>query len=57
MALCLLYGAALKTVRDQWENHSLDYTDFCPQSSVSTRHNYLISITLKVACGCGIAPQ
>ena len=25
LALCLLYGPALTTVRDHWENHSLDY--------------------------------
>ena len=36
LVLCLLYGPALTTVRDHWEDHSLDYTDFCWQSNVST---------------------
>ena len=33
--LCLLYGPALTTVCDHWEDHSLDYMDLCPQSNVS----------------------
>ena len=28
LALCLLYGPALTTVHDHWEDHSLDYADF-----------------------------
>ena len=28
-ALCLLYGPALTTVHDHWEDHTLDYTDLC----------------------------
>ena len=32
---CLLYGPALTTVCDHWEDHSLDYTDLCRQSNVS----------------------
>ena len=35
LALCLLYGPGLTTVCDHWEDQSLDYTDFCWQSSVS----------------------
>ena len=34
-AFCLLYGPALTTVWDHWEDHSLDYTDLCWQSDVS----------------------
>ena len=35
LALWLLYGPALTTVCEHWEDHSLDYMDFCQQSSVS----------------------
>ena len=35
MAFCLLYSPALTTVRDHWEDHSLNYTDLCWQSNVS----------------------
>ena len=28
LALCLLYGPDLTIIRDQWEDHSLDYTTF-----------------------------
>ena len=34
LALCLLYGPALKTVRDHWENDSLDYAGLCQQSMI-----------------------
>ena len=27
--LCLLYGPALTTIHDHWEDHGLDYTDVC----------------------------
>ena len=30
-----LYGPALTTVHDHWEDHSLDYTNLCWQSNVS----------------------
>ena len=33
--LQLLYSPALTTVHDHWEDHRLDYTDFCWQSNVS----------------------
>ena len=33
--LRLLYDPALTTVRDHWEDHSLDYMDLCWQSNVS----------------------
>ena len=33
-ALCLLYGPALTTVCDHWENHSLDYVGLCQQSMI-----------------------
>ena len=36
LALCLLYGPALTAVHDHWADHSLDYTDICWQSDVST---------------------
>ena len=29
LAFCLLYAPALTTKCDQWEDHSLDYTDLC----------------------------
>ena len=35
LALCLLYGPALTTKCDYWKEHSLDYTDLCPQKNVS----------------------
>ena len=35
LVLCLLYRPALRTVRDHWKNHSLDYTELCQQSNVS----------------------
>ena len=39
LVLCLLDGPALTTVRDHWENHSLDCTDLCQQSNVSAFKN------------------
>ena len=33
-ALCLLYGPALTTLPDHWEDHNLDYTGLCWQSVV-----------------------
>ena len=35
LAFCLLYGPALTTKCDHWEDHSLDYMDLCWQSNVS----------------------
>ena len=35
LAFCLLFGPALTTVCDHWEDHSLDYTDICQQGDVS----------------------
>ena len=35
LALFLLYGPALTTVRDHWEDHTLDHMDLCLQSRVS----------------------
>ena len=35
-ALSLLYGPTLISIRDHWQNHSFDYTDFCQQSNVSS---------------------
>ena len=32
--LSLLYGPALTSIRDFWEDHSLDYMDLCLQSDV-----------------------
>ena len=34
-SFCLVYGPVLTPICDQWENHSLDYMDFCQQSNVS----------------------
>ena len=33
--LSLLYGSALTSLHDYWENHSFDHTDLCQQSDVS----------------------
>ena len=35
LALSLLYGPTLTSVRDYWKNHSFDYMDHCWQSDVS----------------------
>ena len=35
LAFCLLYSPALTTLHDDWEDHSLDYTDLCQQSNIS----------------------
>ena len=35
LTFCLLYGPALTTTRDRWEDHSLGYMDLCWQSNVS----------------------
>ena len=35
LVFCLLYGPALRTIRDLWEDHRLDYVDICRQSNVS----------------------
>ena len=35
-ALSLLYGPTLTTIHDYRKNHSMDYTDLCWQSDVST---------------------
>ena len=35
LVFCLLYGPALATTCDHWEDHSLDYMDLCQQSNVS----------------------
>ena len=34
LALCLLYGPALTTVPDHWEDYSLDYMDLCWQNNL-----------------------
>ena len=33
LVLCFLYGPALTTIRDHWEDHSIDYKDLCWQSN------------------------
>ena len=35
LAFCLLHDPALTTIRDHWEDHSLDYMDLCQKSNVS----------------------
>ena len=35
LLLCFLYGPALTTTHDHWEDHGLDYTDLSQQSNVS----------------------
>ena len=35
LAFCLLYGPALTTICDHWEDHTLDYTDLCGQTNAS----------------------
>ena len=34
LALSLLYGPTLTSIRDYWKNHCFDYTDLCQQSDV-----------------------
>ena len=34
LAVCLLYGPALRTVRDYWKDHSFEYIDLCQQNDV-----------------------
>ena len=34
LTFCLLCGPSLTTVRDQWEDHSLDYTDLSRQNKI-----------------------
>ena len=34
LALCLLYGPALTTIPDHWEDYSLDYMGLCWQSDL-----------------------
>ena len=42
LAFCLIYGPALTTKHDYWEDNSLDYMDLCQQSNVSAfQHNCL----------------
>ena len=36
LAFCPLHGTVLTTICDNWKNHSLDYSDLCQQSNVST---------------------
>ena len=43
LALCLLYSAALTTVCDHWEDHSLDYTDLCRQCLCFSTHHLGLS--------------
>ena len=32
---CLLYSPAVTTVRDHWEDHSVDFTNLCGERNVS----------------------
>ena len=41
----LLYSPSLTTIRDHWEDHSLDYTDLCQQSNVSAFQHTMFVIT------------
>ena len=43
LALCLLYGPALTTVRDHWEDHSFDYMDLCQQFLCFSTHCVCLS--------------
>ena len=38
LVLCLLYGPALTTIHDHWEDQSLNYTDLCWQNNVFSTH-------------------
>ena len=38
LAFCLLHSPTLTTVCDNWEDHSLDYTDLCQQSNSAFQH-------------------
>ena len=61
--LCLLYGPALTTVCDHWEDHSLDYKDICLQSNVSAfQHTMFVIAFCQEAIvfwfhGCSHPPQ
>ena len=35
LAFCFLYGPALTTMCDHWEDHTLGYTDLCGQTNAS----------------------
>ena len=35
LAFSLLYGPALTSIHDSWENHSFDYMNLCHLSNVS----------------------
>ena len=65
--LPLLYGPALTTVHDQWEDHSLDDMNLCQQSNVSAfeyaiyvghnfsskeyRMSYILDVSVCSLCG------
>ena len=46
-AFCLLYGPALTTLRDHWEDHCLDYMDLCQQSNLSALQPTSLYLSLK----------
>ena len=53
LVLCLLYGPDLKTIRDYWEEYSLDHTDLCRQNNVSAfQHGVWSVITFLLRSNC-----
>ena len=44
MAFCLLYGPAVTTVCDHWEDYSPDYTDLCWQSVSAFRYRNVLKV-------------
>ena len=50
--LHLLYGPVLTTVRDHWEDHSLDYTDLCWQSNISAFQHTMFVIAFLPRSKC-----
>ena len=52
MVFCLLYCPALTTVSDHWEDHNLDYTDFCQVMSLlfNTPSRFIIAFLPRSNC-------
>ena len=46
LVLCLLYGPALTTICNQWENHSLDYIDLSLSHILMGSHSNYIKLAV-----------
>ena len=49
--LSLLYGPALKSVHDYWNNHSFDYMDLCGPSDAFP-DSYIMNVQTEVLAFC-----